>query len=41
VSKINEVAEKNYEGIIFTADSTPLHRQVSMAEKKSLAEAGR
>jgi hypothetical protein len=27
VSKINEVAEKNYEGIVFTSDSSPLHGQ--------------
>jgi cation diffusion facilitator CzcD-associated flavoprotein CzcO len=43
VSKITEVAEKGYEGIGFSSDSTPVHRQgletVSIGEKKSLTEA--
>jgi hypothetical protein len=43
VTKINEVAEKGYEGIVFTSGSTPVHRQgletVSIGEKKSLTEA--
>lgn len=37
VSEINQVAENNYEGIVFTSGSTPVQRQgratASMAEK--------